>query len=119
MFLAAKATGPSGRVIAVDMTDAMIERGRENAALTGLPQIEYVKGLAESLPVPGGVADLVISNGVINLTPDKATVLIEQAGFRNVEVTWRGKPFEGASGQRKADKYELESLNIRAWKGAP
>ena len=45
--------------------------------------------------------------------------MIEQAGFRGVEVIWRGKPFEGASGQRKADKYELESLNIRAWKGAP
>jgi SAM-dependent methyltransferase len=86
-FLAAKATGPSGRVIAVDMTDAMIERGRENAALTGLTQIEYVRGLAESLPVPGGVADLVISNGVINLTPDKATVFRE--AYRALKVGGR------------------------------
>jgi SAM-dependent methyltransferase len=86
-FLAAKATGPSGRVIAVDMTDAMIERGRENGALTGLTQIEYVRGLAESLPVPGGVADLVISNGVINLTPDKATVFRE--AYRALKVGGR------------------------------
>jgi SAM-dependent methyltransferase len=86
-FLAAKATGPSGRAIAVDMTDAMIERGRENGALTGLTQIEYVRGLAESLPVPGGVADLVISNGVINLTPDKATVFRE--AYRALKVGGR------------------------------
>ncbi len=76
-FLAAKATGRSGRVIAVDMTDAMLERGRENVALTGLSQVQYVKGLAETLPVPDGVADLVISNGVINLTPDKDIVFRE------------------------------------------
>lgn len=76
-FLAAKATGSSGRVIAVDMTDAMLDRGRENIALTGLSQIEYVKGLAEQLPVPDGVADLVISNGVINLTLDKDAVFRE------------------------------------------
>ncbi len=41
---------------------------------------------------------------------------MEQAGFVDVEATWRGKPFEGAPGQRKADKYELEGLNIRARK---
>lgn len=76
-FLAAKAVGPSGKVIAVDMTDAMIERGRGNVALTGMTQIEYRKGLAEALPIPDKVADLVISNGVINLTPDKTAVFRE------------------------------------------
>ena len=76
-FLAAKAVGKSGRVIAVDMTDAMLERGRENVALTGMTQIEYRKGLAESLPVEDASVDLVISNGVINLTPDKDTVFRE------------------------------------------
>lgn len=75
-FLAAKAVGKSGRVIAVDMTDAMLERGRENVALTGMIQIEYRKGLAESLPVDAGV-NLVISNGVINLSPDKDVVFRE------------------------------------------
>lgn len=76
-FLAAKAVGRSGHIVAVDMTDAMVERGRENVALTGLTQIEYRKGLAESLPVADGTVDLVISNGVINLTPDKGTVFRE------------------------------------------
>jgi len=76
-FLAARAVGPTGRVIAVDMTRAMLERGRESVALTGLTQVEYVEGLAEALPVPDASADLVISNGVINLAPDKARVFHE------------------------------------------
>ena len=76
-FLAARAVGPTGRVIAVDMTDAMIERGRESTTLTGTSWLEYRKGLAESLPVTDASADLVISNGVINLAQDKDTVLRE------------------------------------------
>jgi arsenite methyltransferase len=76
-FLAAKAVGASGRVIAVDMTDAMLERGRENVARTGMRHVEFRKGLAEALPVDDGTVDLVISNGVINLCPDKAIVLRE------------------------------------------
>jgi arsenite methyltransferase len=76
-FLAARAVGPSGRVIAVDMTDAMVERGRQNVATTGLSQVEYRQGLAEALPVESGSADLVVSNGVINLTPDKDAVFRE------------------------------------------
>ncbi len=76
-FLAAKAVGKNGRVIAVDMTDAMLERGRENAMLTGMTQVEYRKGMAESLPVPDATADLLISNGVINLTPQKDVVFKE------------------------------------------
>lgn len=76
-FLAAKAVGPRGKVIAVDMTDAMIERGRENVALTGMTQIEYRKGLAEALPVEDESVDLVVSNGVINLSPEKDKVFRE------------------------------------------
>lgn len=76
-FLAARAVGPTGRVIAVDMTQAMLDRGRENVVLSGMKQVEYRQGLAEALPVPDGAADLVISNGVINLTPDKAEVFRE------------------------------------------
>ena len=76
-FLAAGAVGPTGKVIAVDMTDAMLERGRDNAALTELRQIEYRKGWAEALPVTDGSTDLVISNGVINLSPDKDRVFRE------------------------------------------
>lgn len=76
-FLAARAVGPRGKVIAVDMTAAMLERGRDNVALTGLRQIEYREGLAESLPVVDASADVVISNGVINLSPDKDGVFRE------------------------------------------
>ncbi|MBI1733995.1 MAG: methyltransferase domain-containing protein [Candidatus Rokubacteria bacterium] len=76
-FLAAKDVGRHGQVIAVDMTDTMLDRGREHVALTGLTQIEYRRGLAESLPVGDGCGDLVISNGVINLAPDKDVVFRE------------------------------------------
>ena len=76
-FLAGKAVGESGRVIAVDMTDAMLARGRENAALTGMRQVEFRKGFAEALPVDDGTVDFVISNGVINLCPDKVAVFAE------------------------------------------
>ena len=76
-FLAAAAVGPTGKVIAVDMTDVMLERGRDNVALTGLRQIEYRKGWAEALPVSDASVDLVISNGVINLSPDKDRVFRE------------------------------------------
>jgi arsenite methyltransferase len=76
-FLAARAVGRTGKVIAVDMTPAMLERGRENAALTGMTQVEYREGLAEALPAGDAEADLVISNGVINLSVDKAAVFRE------------------------------------------
>lgn len=76
-FVAGRAVGPTGRVIAVDMTEEMLVRGRENVAFTGMSQIEYRKGLAETLPVPDASVDLVISNGVINLTPDKDAVFRE------------------------------------------
>jgi SAM-dependent methyltransferase len=82
-FLAARAVGSSGRVVAIDMTPAMLERGRENAALTGLRQVEYREGLAEALPVEDASVDVVISNGVINLTPDKRAVFRE--AFRVLE----------------------------------
>ena len=59
------------------MTPAMLERGRENVTLTGMTQIEYRQGLAEALPVPDATADLVISNGVINLSPEKDRVFAE------------------------------------------
>jgi SAM-dependent methyltransferase len=76
-FLAARAVGASGHVIAVDMTPAMLARGRENVLITGLAQVEYREGFAEALPAADGSVDLVISNGVINLSPDKPAVFRE------------------------------------------
>ena len=70
-IIAARQVGPAGRVVGVDMTDAMLEKARANARLTGTTNAELRKGYAEALPVEDGWADVVISNGVINLCPDK------------------------------------------------
>ncbi|HEX2173085.1 MAG TPA: methyltransferase domain-containing protein [Dehalococcoidia bacterium] len=77
--LAARQVGPSGRVIGVDMTPAMLEKARANAAKLGLGNVEFRQGYMEELPVEDGAADVVISNGVINLSPDKETVFREIA----------------------------------------
>jgi arsenite methyltransferase len=70
-LIAARAVGDGGAVIGVDMTPEMLERARNSAAEGGFANVEFRGGLAESLPVEDGWADLVISNGVINLVPDK------------------------------------------------
>jgi SAM-dependent methyltransferase len=76
-FLAALWTGPTGRVIGIDMTPEMIDRSRAMAAKLRLGNIEYRQGVIEDLPVEDGWADVVISNGVINLCPDKLGVYRE------------------------------------------
>jgi arsenite methyltransferase len=70
-FVAARAVGESGQVVGVDMTPEMLERSAQTAAELGLDHVEFREGLAEALPVEDGWADVVISNGVINLCPDK------------------------------------------------
>src|SRR5438105_11304303 len=70
-FLAALWVGPTGRVIGVDMTPEMIDRSRTLAAELGLESIEFRQGVIDDLPVEDGWADVVISNGVINLGQDK------------------------------------------------
>jgi SAM-dependent methyltransferase len=77
--LAARQVGPTGRVIGVDMTPAMLEKARANAARLALSNLEFRHGYMEELPVEDGVADVVISNGVINLSPDKEAVFREIA----------------------------------------
>jgi SAM-dependent methyltransferase len=79
LILAALRVGPSGYVIGVDMTDAMIEEARRNAARAGFSNVEVRKGLIENLPVAAGTADWVISNCVINLSPEKPRVFAEIA----------------------------------------
>ncbi|GAC1613235.1 MAG: hypothetical protein NVS9B1_21230 [Candidatus Dormibacteraceae bacterium] len=73
-FLAAMAVGPSGRVVGVDMTPEMLERSRGLADSLGLTNIEFRQGFIEEPPIEDGWADVVISNGVINLCPDKLGV---------------------------------------------
>ena len=75
--IAARAVGPSGHAIGVDMTEAMLEKSRQGAAEQSLDQLDFRDGYIESLPVPDGWADLIISNGVINLSPDKSIAFAE------------------------------------------
>ncbi len=78
VFLAAKKVGEHGQVIGVDMTEDMIAKGRLLAEQHGFPNVEFRLGYIEQLPVDSGTVDVVISNCVINLTPDKL------ASFREV-----------------------------------
>lgn len=76
-LIAAQHVGPDGRVVAVDMTAEMRTKTAEGARAMDLDNVEVREGFAESLPVPDGWADVVISNGVVNLCPDKRAVFRE------------------------------------------
>ncbi len=78
-LIAAKKVGPEGCVIGVDMTPSMLEKARQAARETGLANVEFREGYAEALPVDEGWADVVISNGVLNLMPDKGAALEEMS----------------------------------------
>jgi ubiquinone/menaquinone biosynthesis C-methylase UbiE len=76
-FVAAEQVGAKGRAIGVDMTDEMLQRSRAAAAAMGLGNVEFRQGVIEDLPVEDSWADVVISNGVINLCADKRRVFGE------------------------------------------
>ena len=76
-FVTAGQVGPSGQVVGVDMTAEMLAKSRQTAADLGFDHVEFRDGLAEALPVSDGWADVVISNGVINLCADKRAVFDE------------------------------------------
>jgi arsenite methyltransferase len=76
-FLAADRVGPTGKVIGVDMTPEMIDRARDNAKKAGITNVEFRPGEIESLPVADSAIDIVISNCVINLSPEKDRVFEE------------------------------------------
>jgi SAM-dependent methyltransferase len=77
LLLASEKVGSTGRVIGVDMTDAMINRARQNIKAAGVTNVEVRKGLIEDLPVESSSVDWVISNCVINLSPEKSKVFKE------------------------------------------
>jgi SAM-dependent methyltransferase len=77
LLIAAQMTGPRGRAVGVDMTVAMLERTRSSASEMGLENVELHESLIERLPVDDASVDLVISNGVIDLVPDKEAVFDE------------------------------------------
>jgi len=76
-LLAARAVGPSGSVVGIDFLAAMVERATQAGVLSGLANVRFVEGLIESLPLRDSSADVVISNGVVNLSPRKVRVLAE------------------------------------------
>jgi SAM-dependent methyltransferase len=76
-FIAAKQVGPDGAVVGIDMTPEMLERARFAKEGTGIEQVAFKEGYLEDLPVEDGWADVVISNGVVNLSPDKSEVFGE------------------------------------------
>jgi ubiquinone/menaquinone biosynthesis C-methylase UbiE len=78
-MIAAQMTGPDGAVIGVDMTAAMLAKARRAAEEAGFNNLQFRHGHGEDLPVPDAWADVVISNGVLNLLPDKSAALTEMA----------------------------------------
>ena len=76
-FLASRNVGEKGKVIGIDMTAEMLEKARENAAKGGYKNVEFRLGEIENLPVADNYADIIISNCVINLSPDKKRVFSE------------------------------------------
>jgi len=82
-FVAASHVGPEGRVVGVDMTPEMLDKSRSTAAALAFDQVEFREGLAEALPVDDDWADVVISNGVLNLCADK------QAAFEEIRRVLR------------------------------
>jgi arsenite methyltransferase len=95
LLIAAQMTGPEGLAIGVDMTPAMLERAAASAREMGLANVELHESLIESLPVDDESVDVVISNGVIDLVPDKDAV------FAEVDRVLR--PWRPAADRRRRD----------------
>lgn len=76
-FVAQEAVGESGHVVGIDMTEAMVEKARRNADKLGVPNVEFRLGEIENLPLPQAFADVVVSNCVLNLVPDKTKAFSE------------------------------------------
>ncbi len=79
VILSAKRVGPAGTAYGLDMTDEMLALARKNAAEAGVPNVHFLKGVIEQIPLPADSVDVVISNCVINLSVDKPAVLTEIA----------------------------------------
>ena len=97
-FVAVRQVGPQGYVVGVDMTSEMLDKSRGSAEILGLQNVEFRKGLLEAMPVEDGWADVVISNGVINLCPDKPAVfgeirrVLRPGGYLQFADIANGKP---------------------------
>jgi arsenite methyltransferase len=112
LLLAARRVGAQGRAIGVEMTEAMVEHARSAASVAGLPQVEVLKGDATSLPVPDASVDVVISNGVLNLVPEK-----EKAFSEIVRVLRPAGRLQLADIAVEAELGEDVRRNIDLWTG--
>jgi arsenite methyltransferase len=111
-LIAAQMVGPEGSVTGIDMTSEMLAKARASAEEMGLANVEFVEGEAESLPFPNGTFDVVISNGVIDLIPDKDAVFAEL--FR---VLKPGGRIQIADVTIQAPVSEEGKRNIDLWTG--
>jgi arsenite methyltransferase len=112
LLLAARRAGPDGRAIGVDMTDAMVARARKSAVESGLLQVEIRKGDATLLPIADDSIDVIISNGVLNLVPEK------ERGFAEiVRVLKPGGRLHLADIALDAELPEDARRNIDLWTG--
>jgi arsenite methyltransferase len=111
-FIAAKVVGPTGYVIGVDMTDEMLALANKNRAKLGISNVEFRKGEIEDLPVESNTVDIIISNCVINLSPDKDAVFHE--AFR---VLKPGGRFAVSDIVTEGDFPASFRANIEAWVG--
>lgn len=76
-LLAALAVGPTGKVVGLDMTPEMIDRARKHASLAGAAHVEIVEGVMEEVPLPDASVDVIVSNGVLNLSTRKSRAIAE------------------------------------------
>ena len=111
-LITSRIVGTNGKVIGVDMTPAMLERARTSAKELGFVNVDFRSGYAEALPVEDGWADVVISNGVLNLFPDKLAGLQEMARVLKPS----GRIQIGDISVQKAPG-ENSKRNIDLWKG--
>jgi arsenite methyltransferase len=112
VLISARRVGPAGRAIGLDMTDEMLDLARVNAEQAGVHNAEFLKGYIEDMPLPDATVDVVISNCVINLSADKATVIREAA-----RVLRPGGRFAVSDIIADPDMDERTRADMAAWTG--
>jgi ubiquinone/menaquinone biosynthesis C-methylase UbiE len=112
VLISARRVGPTGRAIGLDMTDEMLELARGNAEQAGVQNAVFLKGYLEHMPLPDAAVDVVISNCVINLAADKATVIREAA-----RVLRPGGRFAVSDVIADPDMDERTQADMAAWTG--